>query len=376
MKILITGDFVINQPYSTENIDQEVIDLFHQSDYNIVNLEAPVTNSNSKILKTGPHLKSDKENTLSVLKTLNVDLVTLANNHVLDYDEQGVLDTLAFCKENSIATVGAGKNKEEASKISYLDTPEGRIAIINIAENEWASATENTAGANPMDIIDNAHQIKEAKENANFVFVIVHGGQNYFDLPSPNIKKRYRFYVELGADLVVSHHSHSVSGYENYKGKYIYYGLGNFLFTKHSNKNCWYSGMFLQIQINNNNFDVSYKIISQNKKDFGLILLNEANGLLRFKEYIDSLNKTIVDDEALRSKWNEFVEERTYYYVSAMAFTGMVPNRYLRVALKKIGIDRFLKLKGYKTRMLNFMRCESHRELTIMILNNHLKNKK
>src|SRR5690554_2894277 len=283
MKILITGDFAINQPYPTENISEEVIGLFQSSDYNIVNLEAPVTNSNSKILKTGPHLKSNKESTLSILKTLNIDLVTLANNHVLDYDEQGVLDTLTFCKENSIATVGAGKNKEEASRIFYLDSPEGRIAIINIAENEWASATEDTAGANPMDTIDNAKQIKEAKENANFVFVIVHGGQNYFDLPSPNIKKRYRFYVESGADLVVSHHSHSVSGYENYKGKYIYYGLGNFLFTKHSNKDCWYSGMFLQIQIINNSLEISFEITLQNRKNFSLTLLGEENGLMKFK---------------------------------------------------------------------------------------------
>src|SRR5699024_1090893 len=106
----------------------------------------------------------------------------LANNHILDYDERGLKETLSVCKENNIKTVGAGKNLKEASKTLYIDyREEGKIAVINFAENEWASATEMTAGANPMDIIDNANQIKKAKEKANFVFVIIHGGHEYYN---------------------------------------------------------------------------------------------------------------------------------------------------------------------------------------------------
>src|SRR5690554_2607644 len=101
MKILITGDLVINKTFLNDNISPEVINLFQSSDYNIVNLEAPVTESNLKILKTRPHLKSEKESTLEILKALNINLCTLANNHVLDYDEQGVLDKIgrASCRE-------------------------------------------------------------------------------------------------------------------------------------------------------------------------------------------------------------------------------------------------------------------------------------
>src|SRR5690554_1355788 len=198
MKLLITGDFVINQTYSNTQISGEVKELFAQSDYNIVNLEAPVTNSVSKIIKTGPHLKADKKSTLQVLKSLKVNLCTLANNHVLDYDKQGVLDTLDFCEEHNIQTVGAGKNREEAAKIFYLDTEVGKIAIINMAENEWASATETTAGANGMDIIDDTKAIQKAKQHSDFVFVIIHGGHEYYNLPSPRMQKQYRFYAEQG----------------------------------------------------------------------------------------------------------------------------------------------------------------------------------
>src|SRR5690625_2466004 len=166
MKLLITGDLVLNQPYQTSYIDQNLVDLFKKSDLNIVNLEAPVTTSNTKINKTGPNIKSHRESTKNVLKALEVNVVTLANNHVLDYDEQGVIDTLEFCRENEIQTVGAGKNLKEASKIFYFDSAEGKIAIVNFAENEWTSAKDNRAGSNPMNFIDNYTQIQEAKNRS------------------------------------------------------------------------------------------------------------------------------------------------------------------------------------------------------------------
>src|SRR5690554_5226992 len=108
VKILITGDLVVNRKYDKKSIDKEIVELFSNSSINIVNLEAPITFYTTKILKIGPNIKADKESTLNVLKELDVDIVTLANNHVLDYGEQGVIDTLEFCNENKIQTVGAG----------------------------------------------------------------------------------------------------------------------------------------------------------------------------------------------------------------------------------------------------------------------------
>src|SRR5690554_4266719 len=309
MKIIITGDFVINQPYLTSYISNEVKEVFNQSDFNIVNLEAPVTISQSKIIKTGPHLKADKVSTLSVLKALNIDLVTLANNHVLDYDQQGVFDTLAFCQENSIATVGAGKTTEEASKVFYLDTPEGKIAIINIAENEWASATQTTAGANGMDLIDDVKQIQEAKSKSDFVFVIVHGGHEYYNLPSPRMQKQYRFYVDNGADLVIGHHTHCISGNEVYRGGSIYYSLGNFLFTKSNTSQDWYKGLILEINIQNKQLEIKHHFISQEKETFELSILKDKE-LEVFENRIIEYNKIITNSNLLDKYWKEYINER------------------------------------------------------------------
>jgi poly-gamma-glutamate capsule biosynthesis protein CapA/YwtB (metallophosphatase superfamily) len=76
-----------------------------------------------------------------------------------------------------------------------------------------------------MDIIDNANQIKEAKATHDKVIVIVHGGHEYYNLPSPRMQKQYRFYADQGADFVVGHHTHCISGYEVYNGVPIYYSL-------------------------------------------------------------------------------------------------------------------------------------------------------
>lgn len=370
MKILITGDFVINQPYNTSQISDEVKELFAQSDYNIVNLEAPVTNSVSKIIKTGPHLKADKENTLDVLKALNVNLCTLANNHVLDYDEQGVLDTLDFCKENNIETVGAGKNKEEAAKVFYLASEVGKIAFINIAENEWASATETTAGANGMDLIDDVKTIQEAKQQSDFVFVIVHGGHEYYNLPSPRMQKQYRFYIENGADLVVGHHTHCISGNEVYNGVPIYYSLGNFLFTKHSSYEDWYLGMVLEVEIKNGNITSQLHPIKQEKESFELSLLN-GNKQLDVLNRISKYNDIISNSVKLKNEWDIYIKSKYNSYLSYWSPLSFINNRYVKAICNKLGIK--LINKTGMALGLNLMRCEAHNDMSKEVIKKYLK---
>lgn len=372
MKILIAGDFVINKKYNSTNIDSDVVTLFSESDFNIVNLEAPVTSSNEKIIKTGPHLKSNEESTLDILKGLKIDLVTLANNHVLDYDQKGVIDTLKFCKKNEIKTVGGGKNKDEASKVFYLDSPEGRIAIINISENEWASATEETAGANGMDLISDLAKIKEAKEHSDWLFVIVHGGHEYYNLPSPRMQEQYRFYVDNGADLVVGHHTHCLSGDEVYKGKRIYYSLGNFLFTAPSKFEDWYKGIVLEVQITNGILDCVAHYIQQSKENFSLSFLKEDELELTLKS-LTSYNKIIQDKFLLQKEWNLYVDEKYKMYLTYWSAGSFIGNKYLKALFSKLGINLFNK-KGVAL-YSNLMRCEAHADLSKAVTKKYLSKK-
>lgn len=371
MKINITGDVGVLQSYDSKLIDNNIIQLFKNSDLNIVNLEAPVTISQTKILKTGPHIKADKESTKKVLEALNVDVVTLANNHILDYGEQGVEDTLKFCEENNIQSVGAGRNLNHAARTLYLNTKEGKIAIVNFAENEWASATEGVAGANPMDIVENVRQIKKAKAKAKFVFVIVHGGHEYYNLPSPRMQKQYRFYAEEGADIIIGHHTHCIIGNEKHNGVPIFYSLGNFLFTKPSDFETWYTGLVIEIEVKEGELFINQHPIRLSKEDHQLKLLKGSEKEVVSKE-IEERNKIITNPSQLKDRWDTYVDKKYRTYLNSWSPSRFLSNRYLRGVFNRLIAQRFLNKKGMAL-SVNLLRCEAHKDLSEAILLKFLK---
>lgn len=370
MKLLITGDLAVTEPYQASIlINKEVKDLFANSDINILNLEAPVTETEKKILKTGPNLKSDRDSVVDVFKTLKVDVVTLANNHLMDYGEEGVADTLQFCKDNGVKTVGGGMNLKEASQTLYLDSKEGKIAIVNFAENEWVAASEISAGFNPMDIIDNSNQIKEAKEKADYVIVIIHGGHEYYNLPSPRMVKQYRFYAEQGADIVVGHHTHCINGNEIHKEVPIYYSLGNFLFTKSSTYEDWYTGLILDITIENGELSTKVHSVKQSKMNFELALKTEIEEK-KILERIVRYNTIIQNEELLNTEWEKYVKEKSNSYLNYWSPISFIKNKYIQAGLRKLNLN--LRNKKTLALYLNLMRCETHNDLNKQVLKRYL----
>ncbi len=373
MKMLIAGDMVIKQDYDAlSNIDQNMVELFKSSDFNIVNLEAPITSSKDKILKTGPHLKANTKSTIQALKHLNINIATLANNHIKDYGQQGVLDTIDFCKNNSIIPIGAGENIEQASKALTLNTVKGRIAIINIAENEWASADRNYAGANGMDLIKDYNCIKTAKETHDFVIVIVHGGLEYYNLPSPKIQQRYRFYVDSGSDLVIGHHTHCLSGYENYKGSPIYYSLGNFLFTEQSKHESWYTGMVLEVIFEDGNICVNPYPIRQSHK-FHLTML-EGKEKEKVLMDIEKYNSFINNREKLIEEWNSLINSKIPEYMNYWSPKIFIKSRYIKGVLSRLNIN-LSNTQGLAF-YLNLMRCEIHSEISKQVIEKEIRRHK
>ena len=260
------------------------------------------------ILKAGPHLRSSAETMLPYLKQLKVDMVTLANNHIMDYGARGLSDTCLTLQENQIGYVGAGDNLQDAAKPFTIEKDGMKIAILNFSENEWSIAEEDKPGANPLDIIDNVKQISAAKARHDRVICIIHGGHEYCHLPSPRMVKQYRFYVDNGADAIIGHHTHCIGGYEIYKDVPIIYSLGNFLFTLPSKKDAWYTGLMVQLKIERIK-PISMELfpIQQDNKTFQVFLLHGEKRKL-IMEKINDLSATIKNDNLLQNKWLEFVQ--------------------------------------------------------------------
>lgn len=374
-KINIGGDFCITSQYVSKTLfSKEITELFKKSDINIVNLECPIIEgSEVKIIKTGPHLYSTEE-IFEQLKAINVHIVALANNHILDFGEKGLESTFESCRRNSISFVGAGSSLTEATFPVIVESNGVRVGFVNFCENEWSVATDKSGGANPLDLIENLKQIRLAREMADFVLVIIHGGHEFYNLPSPRMLKTYRFFAENGADAVIGHHTHCISGYEIHKNIPIFYSLGNMIFTKPEKSEEWYKGIILQLTLETGK-PIHFELhpIMQSQKDYKLTLSENAqkeNVLSEVKAFSDIICNKI----ELEKKWDFFIssKKRNINYFSPISF---IPGKYLQAALYRLGINKIFMRKQGLIQILNNIRCEAHRDITISVLNNTILKK-
>lgn len=373
MKIIIGGDFYIpaeKAGLALQNLNNtwgQVLELLKQVDYRIINLEGPITEATDPIHKTGPHLKLNPE-LVELLKFAGIDLVTLANNHIKDHGEKGVTDSINHCRSIGIETVGAGSNLEHARSVKYIQHEDTRIAIINIAENEWNEATYMYAGSNPMDIVDNVKSIQEAKQRADFVLLIIHGGHELCKYPSSRMVKQYRFYARQGASAIISHHSHNISGYEVYEGVPIFYGLGNLIMPIKSGDVAWETGMLVQLEIQKDHLlDFRYFPYRFSENEFTLKLLTGYD-LKVFKDEIQLINSALVNELILTKNFNECLIGKDEFYLASIFLRPFFRNKWVYKVLKITRLTNLFYSKDQLSSLLNHVRNESHREVLVEVL--------
>jgi len=182
------------------------------------------------------------------------DVVSLANNHAMDYGVEALRTTTAFLDSNGIAYCGAGENITDARTPAIIEkdgVKYGFLAYSNTFPEEfWASAT------NPGNPFGHAHYLEEdipaLREQVDYLFVSFHWGSERMDSTKEYQKNLGRLAIDLGADAVFAHHPHVLQGMELYKGKVIAYSLGNFLFASWTNS-VWDSAI-LKLQFANGAF--------------------------------------------------------------------------------------------------------------------------
>ena len=362
-KLLIAGDY-FPQNRVAELIDRhdyepvfgDILPIIEQADYSIVNLECPVVERDCKpIVKSGPNLKSTIKG-IEAIRYAGFNLVTLANNHFYDYGDLGVEDTLDACNKYNIETIGGGINLQEASNVLYKEIDGIRFAFINCCEHEFSIATTKSGGSNPLDIIKNYHQIQEAKRQVDYVILIIHGGHEHYQLPSPRMKETFRFFIEAGASVIVNHHQHCYSGYEFYNNGYIFYGLGNFCFDhKKQRDSIWNKGYMVMLSFDKKNISFELYPYVQNNKSVGLKLLNDRE-LSQFNDVISELNQIIQNDTLLQKNYIEYVEHR---YKNILSIFEPYNSRMSRAIYNRLWLPSFFRGNRVKIAS-NIIFCESH----------------
>lgn len=372
MNILIAGDYYpgVNQDENTlTNSLKGIQRLCSDNDYCIVNFESPITSKwDSPISKCGPCLKSNEE-TVEYLKNIGFNCVTLANNHVLDQGNKTLKYTIDVFKNKGIDIVGAGCNLKEAQNILYKNIKDQRLAIINCCENEFSIAKTDAPGANPLNPVEQYYTIKKARENADFILVIVHGGNEHYPLPSPRMKKLYRYFVDCGADAVINHHQHCYSGYEIYQNKPIIYGIGNLLFDG-GNRTIgkWHEGYMVKLIFEKS--QIEFELIPYNQYKNGPFV-EIIKDKTEFNSEIQRLNKIISNDTLLKQHFEDFEKNSKGMYKRAC-----IPynNRFLIKAANLGWVPNGMN-KEHLLRLLNYIECEAHRDSFIFFLKENCLSK-
>lgn len=259
IRIVATGDILLGRGVeralkkSGKDYDfvfKEVEELLKQGDIVFGNLEGPLTDSEHSltgISDGGKYILRSRPAALDSIKAAGFNLLSLANNHILDYYEAGLFDTMRLLSDSGIAFAGAGENIEAARKPAIIEVKGVRVGLLaytDMAEIVYGGspnlsfvAGEKKAGVAPRKLDHILEDIENVRENVDLLMISLHWGiEESFKVQPQQREFAYRL-LDNGADMIIGHHPHQCQGIEIYKGKPIIYSLGNFIFDQNDPEN-------------------------------------------------------------------------------------------------------------------------------------------
>jgi len=262
--LIFTGDIGFDHYMDRKWEDKQLLSASVRSflsdcDHLIINVEGALSEGEKQVAPNGVAklMHSMSPEVAGFFTEIGADIWSIANNHIMDAGPAGMADTLRIANENNVKTIGAGMNIEEAAKPLYL--PEaGGIGMFAVGyQRGCKKATEDVPGSLSWSDMDRIRaNIAEIKKACRWCIVVAHGGEEFTSLPSPYTRQRYLDYLEMGADIVVSHHPHVPMNYETVGDKVIFYSLGNFIFDTDYQRSQFNTekGIFVKINLSEDSF--------------------------------------------------------------------------------------------------------------------------
>ncbi len=229
-KLTFVGDIMVDrhirkiaEANSYDYLFNNVRQRLSESDLVIGNLEGPITNYPS-IYESGPNsfvysFTFDKKIMRSLLDT-NIKIVSLGNNHIENFGIDGVKQTIENLTGQGIEFFGASNDKN----ILYKEINRIKFAFVSYNQFDTRSIDQ---------VIED---IKTSNDKTDYVIVFTHWGDEYEPIPNTDQIALAHKFIDNGADIIIGTHPHVIQSKENYKGKNIYYSLGNFIFDQYFNK--------------------------------------------------------------------------------------------------------------------------------------------
>ncbi len=242
IRLLFAGDLYLTEllqdKYRRTGIQaaatEELLAFLQEGDLFILNQEFPF-GTTGEAMEEKEYTFRVPPDLVSVPVDLGVDLVTLANNHILDFGRGPLTETLKALEGAGIAHVGAGEDLDAAKALKTFEIQGKTLGFLGasrvIPEGSWNASRYNSGVFTTYDATQLVEEIRKAKESCDFVAVLVHWGIERNTFPEDYQKTLACQYIDAGADVVIGSHPHVLQGIEYYQGKPIFYSLGNFIFS-------------------------------------------------------------------------------------------------------------------------------------------------
>ena len=282
IRLLFAGDLYLTEllqdKYRKNGIQaaatEELLRLLRGADLFILNQEFPF-GTTGEAMEEKEYTFRVPPDLVSIPVELGVDLVTLANNHMLDFGRDPLTETLAALDGAGIAHVGAGEDLEAAKALTTFEIQGKTLGFLGasrvIPEASWNASKYSSGVFTTYDATQLVEEIRKAKESCDFVAVLVHWGIERNTLPEDYQKTLARQYIDAGADAAIGSHPHVLQGIAYYEGKPIFYSLGNFIFN-----NSAYESIVVELTLGEDETGVRVIPCASNRNQMGL--LTETQG--------------------------------------------------------------------------------------------------
>jgi capsule synthesis protein PGA_cap len=241
IRIVAVGDIALNGAYSKlangperDTLFAGLANYFAGADLAVGNLEGPLTTRPPLGRSSRFCLRGDPSYA-AVLKAAGFKVLSLANNHILDFGWEAVEDTFSELAAAGICVVGAGKNLEEARKPAQLSAQGLKFSVLaycGVPTGLPIYAAKDRPGVAPATESLMLEDVAAVKKTCDFLIVCLHWGQEHVGYPTPQQRHMARTLSAAGANLIIGHHPHVLQGVERFSKSCVAYSLGNFTFSE------------------------------------------------------------------------------------------------------------------------------------------------
>lgn len=254
--LLFAGDILMDDHYAVmstyhnrgndinQAFDQGLLEQMRNADIFMINNEFTFTSRGTPTVNKKFTFRANPGN-VSMYEEMGADIVSVANNHIYDYGEISLLDTLDTLEQAEIPYVGAGRNLQEAMTPVYYIANGMKIAFVSATQIERNSvpdtkeATQDSAGVlrcmNPDNLL---LTIEEAKKNSDYVILYIHWGTESQEAIDWLQEQQAPIYAQAGVDLIIGDHPHCLQKMDSVEGVPVIYSLGNFWFNSRTQNSC------------------------------------------------------------------------------------------------------------------------------------------